>query len=365
MQCYALIKTIEDIGYSSEILWEQGTILKNYDFRIRKILITSFRLLLHPKLICSTVSNVADISTKVCSENTTAMFNEFSSKYIRQRKLPHRQLKKTAYSDEYFKFVCGSDQIWSSTTLYNDPLLYLRFAPKEKRIAYAPSIGRDYIPDFNSRTMKKYINGVNHLSVREKTGNKLIKELTGRYAEVVLDPTLLIEKDDWAKIARIDESDGSDEKYVLCYFLDCPSKKVQQQIYEFAKNMNAKIIALSSRLEYLEKPIQVKYPDCGPQEFIGYVMRATHVCTDSYHGMIFSIIMQKSFYSFKRNYSFFDQSSRQISLLEILKLEDRYISSNAQPDILSKEIEYKYVEPILVSERKKSINFLKNALAGE
>lgn len=93
----------------------------------------------------------------------------------------------------------GSDQIWNSSTLYVDPLYYLRFAPKQKRVALSPSFGRNFIADYNKNKMKKWINDYPYLSVREDSGVKLIKELTGLEAQHLLDPTLIINSEEWRK----------------------------------------------------------------------------------------------------------------------------------------------------------------------
>lgn len=79
-------------------------------------------------------------------------------------------------------------------------MMYLRFAPKEKRVAYAPSLGRNYIPNYNKRTLKRYIADIPCVSVREDEGRRLIKELTGRDAKVVADPTLLMRSHEWDRL---------------------------------------------------------------------------------------------------------------------------------------------------------------------
>lgn len=70
-----------------------------------------------------------------------------SAAKLRRRFYPAKLWRQGKVGEIYDKFVCGSDQVWCTTTTYVDPLMYLRFAPQEKRIAYAPSLGRDYIPN--------------------------------------------------------------------------------------------------------------------------------------------------------------------------------------------------------------------------
>ena len=360
LQCYALCKAVKDIGYESEIVWETGNLSKNFDFRPNKIVASVWKLITHPKLLSSTLTNVSDLGSRVISEKTVELFDEFVSMEIVQKKFSHRELVRIAKTDEYSKVICGSDQIWCSTTLYVDPLMYLRFAPEKKRIAYAPSIGRDFIPDYNKRRMKKYINAIPHLSIRESAGARLIKELTGRDAEIVLDPTLLHTRSDWDLVKADVKADTS---YVLCYFLDAPSEETQKKITEFAKSRGLAVIALGQKLEYCEaQGVSVLYPDCGPREFLSYVEMADITITDSYHGMLFSIIYEKEFYSIERAYRQYDQSSRQKTVLSALSLEDRYLSPSDEMKFVTEPVDYGRVEKILAQRRKESIAFLKNAI---
>ena len=360
LQCYALCKAVSDLGYESEIIWESGNFSKNFDFRPVKIISSLFKLATHPKLWSSTITNVSDMNSRKISEKTVKMFDDFVKREITQRIFSHKELVKVAKSDEYEKFICGSDQVWCSTTLYVDPLMYLRFAPKDKRIAYAPSIGRDFIPSYNRRKMKKYISQIPHLSVRETEGQRLIKELTGLEASVVLDPTLLFEKSDWDK-QKIPYS--AKEGYLLAYFLDAPSKETQKELFDFAKEKGLKIVALCNALPYCEElGANVYYPDCGPGEFIGFIESASLVATDSYHGMLFSIIYKKQFFSIERAYRQYDQSSRQKTVLGLLNIENRYLNQGAEIPTESEEIDYGKIESILNNERQKSIEFLKKSI---
>lgn len=360
LQCYALCKAVSGLGYGSEIVWEKGNVSKNFDFRPMKIFSSLFKLLTHPKLLSSTMTNVNDMNSRKISEGTVALFNQFVQDEITQQFFSHRKLVKTAKGEEYVKFICGSDQIWCSTTLYVDPLMYLRFAPKNKRIAYAPSIGRDFIPDYNRRRMKKYISEIPHLSVREKEGQRLIKELTGLNAEVVLDPTLLRQKNDWDEL-KVEPN--IQEKYLLCYFLDAPSKETQEQIFHYAKEKNLEIVALGNVLSICEeKGLKVTYPDCGPKEFLGWIDKTEVVVTDSYHGMLFSVLYEKQFWAVERAYQQYDQSSRQKTVLDMFGVNGRYLAQGAEIPLEGEDIDYQKIGKILANERMRAMDFLKKSI---
>lgn len=357
LQVYALCEAVKSLGNEAEVIWEAGNLSTNYDFRPNKIIKTGLKLLTHPQLMKSTFSNIQYVQQHVISETTVRLFDEFVESHIRRTFYPAKMMNKRNVGKQYDKFICGSDQIWCTTTLYVDPLMYLRFAPKEKRIAYAPSLGRDYIPNYNKREMKKYILDIPDVSVRESMGQKLIRELTGRDVPVVLDPTLLVEKNCWDSVKTHLDSHSD---YLLFYFLSTPTEKTQLKLLEHIRQLKKSVIALNSRLEYLEGHVDVMYPDCGPKEFISFIENADCVITDSYHGMLFSIIYHKQFWSIEREYGEFDQSSRQLSVLDMLGLQNRYCRDS--DELIQERIDYTTVEQILLTEREKSLDFLRKAL---
>lgn len=357
LQVFALYQAIQRFGYESEVVWESGTLSKNWDFRPNKIMRTLFKLLIYPKLIWSTFNTAKTVNSKVIDSEKVERFESFVEKHFSRRFYSTKDLKRIAKTGEYYKFVCGSDQVWSSTTLYVDPLMYLRFAPSEKRIAYAPSLGRDYIPDYNKRIMRRYIKDIPYVSVREEVGQKLIYKLTGRDVPVVLDPTLLLTKDDWNELKTVEKHSG----YVLCYFLDSTSDEVIKRIEEICTLNNKTIINIGCPI-IQSGTVDVINENAGPSEFLGLVEKADMIFTDSYHGMLFSIIYQRPFWSIARNYGEFDQSSRQKNVLSMIHLEDRYIDITNIESVSFEGIDYNAANVVLQQKRNFSIDYLKNAL---
>ena len=357
LQSYALCEAIKSLGYDSEIIWQKGALSKNNDFRPKKMIMSALRLLVHPSLWGKTLrmakgSKATD--TQIVSEMTLSMFDCFVDKHIQRRFLSYNEMKSYAGSDECHKLVCGSDQVWCSTTLYVDPLMYLRFAPKGKRVAYAPSIGRSYIPKYNRSVMRKYISEIDQVSIRESEGARLIEELTGKNVPVVVDPTLLLGKEHWENIAVPSEKSN----YILCYFLSDVSECVQKEIIKLAKERGKNVVGLKTRLADVENAVGVEYPDAGPAEFLGLVRDADLVITDSYHGMLFSLIFERQFYSVHRQSRDYDQSTRQRSVLEKLGINERYVID----ELGDGEIDYGKVNGILNLEINESIKYLDNAL---
>ncbi|QUO31261.1 polysaccharide pyruvyl transferase family protein [Faecalicatena sp. Marseille-Q4148] len=360
LQCYALCEAIKKMGYESEIIWEQGNVAKNYDFRPQKIFLTAMKMIFHPSLIAGVVKSMKEVKTKSLTEVTVKKFDAFVENHITQKLYSNKELSQIAKRDEYSKFVCGSDQVWCSTTMYVDPLMYLRFAPKDKRIAYAPSIGRNYIPNYNRAKMKKYISEIPYVSIREDDGQRLVKELTGREVPVVLDPTLLLGKKVWKELAYSDIKTKG--KYVVLYFLDEASEGNQKRIVEFLNQQGLDSYSIGVKMSYVEKYASVNSSDCGPNDFLNLIQNAEVVITDSYHGMLFSMIFERDFWAIKREYQQYDQSSRQITILKRLGLEERYV--NDCSNITKENINYVWVNKILQKMREASIDYLRTALEG-
>lgn len=357
LQVYALCEAVKKLGYNSEVVWQDGNMSKNFDIRPNKAIKTAFRLVMHPSLLWSTLKMIREVKSQVIDERKVKKFDDFVATHFIQSFYSAEEMEKMAAANKFCKFLCGSDQIWCTTTLYPDPMMYLRFVPKEKRVAYAPSLGRNYIPDYNKKILRKFINDVPCLSVREDEGHRLIKELTGRDALVVADPTLLLKSADWDKL-KIDIETPVD--YVLCYFLDEPSQDVKTSVCQYAHKSDKDIVILGT-MDNLDYPKdRVHHPIAGPGEFLSLISKASMVITDSYHGMLFAINYHKKFWSVERAYSQFDQSSRQLTVLNRLSMEERYVNGNI--NFTDADIDYTAVQAKIDEFVALSINYLKKSL---
>jgi len=357
LQVYALCQAVKSLGYDSEVVWQSGNMSRNFDIRPNKLIKIGFKLLLHPSLTMSILKMVSEAKKVIVDPKKVRLFDEFVANNFSQSLYTPEEIIGVAASDKYYKFVCGSDQVWATTTLYPDPMMYLRFAPKEKRVAYAPSLGRDYIPGYNKNTIRKYINDIDNVSVREETGRELIKQLTGRDVPVVADPTLLLRTQEWDALKCEVELP---ENYTLCYFLDEPSEEVKAAICKYVREHNKKVVVLG-HVDNIDIPSEdVIRPTAGPAEFLTITSKADMVITDSYHGMLFAINYHRNFWSVERNYSQYDQSSRQMTVLSRLNLEERYVKRNF--DFTDAPIDYDYVQARIDEFADMSMNYLKTAL---
>jgi hypothetical protein len=277
----------------------------------------------------------------------TTIFKRFSKEFLNEK--PFNQPNENSY------FIAGSDQIWNPHYNSDFKKYFLQFAPKDKRIAYAPSFGVSEIPEDKKEKYKKWLNEIPHLSVREKEGAKIIKELTGRDVPVLVDPTLLLKKEEWLEISKEHENKPK-SKYLLTYFLGTIPRDRKKLIKNIAKKYHLKIVRLADLKDK-------KTYTADPSEFIDYINSAEIFLTDSFHGTVFSILMETPFYVFQR-LGGKSMYSRIDTLLEMTNFKNREEKDiNLSNNLL--EVDFAHVDEILKKERQKSMDFLKNALNTE
>lgn len=265
---------------------------------------------------------------------------------------------------EYVAFICGSDQIWAP--ICYDSKYFLDFVEDtEKMIAYAPSIGIPEIEnDLIRDKMAQNIARFKHLSVREQQGADLIKKLTGQEAKVVLDPTLLLSNCEWDVYADTQNVEKlPTARYILCYFLG-DSKKYMKYVKALSARMGIPFYLIPQTVREKKSGNIIPF-EVGPREFVMLIKNATYVCTDSFHGMAFSINYNIPFSVFKR-FSDSDpknQNSRIFNLLRILQLESRLTDATEKyAEQIPTSCNFTAANERLSELKKESIKYLREAL---
>lgn len=284
----------------------------------------------------------------------TKLFKNFSAKYLNETDyaIDIDNIPKDLHTGYHF-FVSGSDQVWNPyTDKRHSSFNFLTFAPKHKRIAYAPSFGVSKISTEKKEDLKKWISGMHKLSVREEEGAKIIKELTGRDAIVLVDPTMMIEKDDWLSISKAD-SKKPDGDYLLTYIIGKIPRAKERKIRKFAKENGYTIVDLAMGSDWSDYIV-------GPSEYIDYINSARAVFTDSFHGTIFSILFNTPFVTFKRRGTY-AMNSRINTLLTKFNFMDRLEDNINLTKREVMDIDFSYVDAILAKEREKTYEYLKEA----
>ena len=354
LQACATKMILRELGYEGEILKLKGSLVAGRDVRVKKLATILFRSVFNRGGM-KNLKNYGDSVGKKMPEQSVALFDGFTESTLSPTALSYGALKKKARGEEYCAFVCGSDQVWNSAVLYVDPFYYLRFAPERKRIAFAPSFGRDFVPDYNKKKIAKYIDGFRRISVREASGEPIVSSLVGKRAEVLVDPTLAVSAEEWTRQLGLGE--GSGEKYLLTYFLDEPSVATVEKIRSISEAAGLKIV----NLPYIFENARLgETAVAGPREFVEFIKNASFVCTDSFHGTVFSMNFNVPFYTFERNYgNAGKQSARIESILKLMGMTERY-----EPECVEDcmDISFEGVNEALANERKRSRDYLSLAI---
>ena len=261
--------------------------------------------------------------------------------------------------DDYDAYIVGSDQVWNPGTGMNIELYFLSFTPKgKKRISYASSFGVTRIPTQYADKFNKLLNGLDFISVREEAGVKIVEEVAQRKAELVLDPTLLLDKEEWMKCSS--GYNPNNEGYVLIYEVH-PSEKIQQLALDYAQKNNLPVYRVGVRgmFNWETKGI-TNLVDIGPADFVSLFENADIVFTKSFHGTAFSVNLGRNFYTVLSRAG--KKNSRMTSLLSIMELESRILFQEDDEKISYEKYDVSKVQELLKAEREKSIGYLKTAL---
>lgn len=221
-------------------------------------------------------------------------------------------------------FVTGSDQVWNPN-YEGRAHEFLAFAPRAMRNSFAASIGASQIPPEARPYYGQYLSQMNYISVREERAAELVKELSGRDARLTLDPTLLLDREDWTGLVRRPQA-APDGPFICTYFLG----ELPPAVHRFAAEKDLPLCRLNDR----------DCPDlftCHPGEFLYMIQNAAYVLTDSFHAVAFSIKFRRNFYVFDRVEAGVESMfSRIETITRRFRLENRIQSRDAiaeQPEI--------------------------------
>lgn len=264
--------------------------------------------------------------------------------------------------DNYFAVLVGSDQLWAPMISFTY-ISTLRFAPDGiKRISYATSLGVSEYPKYAWRKAKDFWSRIDCLSVREKIGADIIRQVSGKEAKVVLDPTYLFTKDEWELL--VPPQKVIEDGYILCFFIG-DNPVIKNAAKKYAELNNLRLVTIMSNEVFVDDQ------DCAdeiligqsPEEFINLIRNADCIFTDSFHGLAFSVINEKQVYvTYRIRKGTASRNSRIDNILEIFDIKDRLLIDPERLFTVEDKIDYKKLNTILDEKRLDSLSFLKKAL---
>ena len=290
-----------------------------------------------------------------------ASFEHFLNETVPHSKNVYTNEDIQGCTEKYDCFITGSDQVWNG---YN-PAYFLDFVPSsKKKVSYSASISRDYLTDEQKEIFKNSLKDYDAVSVREPSSIKLIEDLSPVPVVSTLDPTLLLEREDWDKVSskRLIEED-----YVFCYFLG-DYKKTRKIANEFAKKHGLKIacIPYTAGIVLSDKKFgDYRLIDASPEDFISLIKHAKYIFTDSFHAVVFSHIYGKEFFVFNRDKRAL-MSGRIKDITSLFACPERYCGTSDKMTLEYIEglpaLDYSRETEEFVNKKRESIEFLENNL---
>lgn len=368
LQAYATKRILDKNNIANETI----NIDKNIDFKIGKIKFY-FSQIFNFNFIKQKYGMIKlriyiilkkDLKRKIRLRNNK--FQEFRKEFNLSLKARTYKELNTMSQKRYSDIIVGSDQLWLPINIIAN-YYTLNWVPEEiNKISYSTSFGISSIPKKYHQKYKYFLKRLNHISVRELEGVNLVKNLTNIDAQLVCDPTILLTKEEWNQIAS--KNTIINDKYILCYFLgnNIEHRKFAERLKE---KTGLKIVSLNHADEYVKYSEQ--YADIipyniGPREWLNLIKNADYICTDSFHGTVFSLLFNKRFFNFRRYSSKIKEhtNTRLDSLLTILDVSNKFILTGNEDieEILQYKIDYNKVNSNLELFRKKSQEWLLSSL---
>lgn len=318
LQALALQKAIISLGFDNEVI-DYVPYLETRKFDVLKYRVR------HPKEMFQKAISIAfGKSNNQSRLSRSKKFNEFIKENIKLgERQYHYDIDFKNNPPQYEGIIVGSDQTWNPCVAGNPDCLYLTFVKEPTwKGTYAPSISVPKLTENQINRLKRLTNDIDYLSCREEDGSEIIRKCTGKEVHTVLDPTMLITTEEWEKYVKTAEKPS---KYLLEYLLG-DNKTHRSEIQKIAKKLNLEIVSLP--YSYVDSDRKDGY-FAGPGEFLDLIKNASLICTDSFHGTVFSIIFKRPILAFEKhkNSDKKSENSRIQHLLQMFGVEDRLYSS--------------------------------------
>ncbi len=348
LQAYALQTTVEGLGCECDVI--------NFRTDRQKDLYTVFT---KRKGIKYLLKNASHLLYYKLLKGKYDKFESFLDKHIKLTDAQYQSLEGLESADfDYDYYISGSDQIWNPVPADFDWAYYLPFVKNAKRIAYAPSFGPfSSVGDEKTKEqLSKYLRDYDYISVREKGSKKNVKELINKDVQVVLDPTLLLEKEKYDDL--VCKETLVNGEFIFLYTLFATPEIIQVAKY-FSKQLKLPIVVSNFSNQYDCINPFTKCFSSGPKEMLWFIKNAKLVLASSFHGTVFSIIYNKPFYAIGGN-----RDARISTLLDITELSERSVDKNNMQRKTNNVFDINFHEAMqkLDKERQKSMDYLRKAL---
>jgi len=347
-----------NIGSMLQAYALQTYLEKNYNYKVEFIDYSSpaqrNMYSISPKLN-KNEKNLKKIAKKIKDFLRLPFYPLLKTRFDDFEKFKHRYLKLSDHNYifskeidelefEYDYIFLGSDQIWNVNCIDFTDVYFADFQTSATLVAYAPSLGGKNIitSDVDLEGIKKLISKIEYLSVRESNGKYWLEELTDRSVDILLDPTLLLDKKSWHSFLDKHSSPPHYENYIFFYGIPF-SNKTYPVLEQISKKLGLNVVMIDAKswiVNYCAFRGFLLEKHCSPLDYLSLIKNASMIITTSYHGTIFSTIFEKNFWTLTFQETNVEDD-RIPTLLDQLGLEDRFINLEDVNNIdLTKVVDY-------------------------
>lgn len=300
LQAYALEHFLLENGYDTEVIDYDDANTKNpiYPTLVSRCEQYSFQEILIK--VWEMLSEKINRSFHKKIAKRKILFKEFVRNHITHSQLVNDSMLMELVR-KYSVFIVGSDQVWNPNALRKLYLQDFKHSCNSTVISYAASISRNFLSEKEKGCMIPAISAFDALSVREKSAKQLLLDYgIKKDIKVVCDPVMLLTTTDWDKVASPRQIE---KPYVLMYaFSRCPFLEEVIAYYK-EKNVDCYYIPYAKlQPNSFDEHIPMnQLMDIGPSQFVSLIKYAEAVITDSFHGIVFSIIYKRPIYVYERD----------------------------------------------------------------
>ena len=352
LQTYALQNFVCGLGkeYGEEIDYKVINVMPSAQKKLYSIYKKGFN-------VTNLVKNTVAFLNYSKLKHRQQAFEEFLNKYISLTAFCEDETSLLQATEGMEYCISGSDQIWNVRTVDFESYYYLDFAKSAKKISYAASFGPLEI-DWTKYDAEKYrnlLNAYDYISTREAGSAKNVKLLIDKEAEIHVDPTLLLDREEWRRIQS--EANYRKGQYILMYCLE-PSKAQLRLVKAISKKLHLPVVI--TRYNNKNDIVNgfVKKYGTGPRDFLALIDNAALVITSSFHGTAFSLIYRKKFFVLNGK-----TDNRISDILSKTGLLERSLEDESDLGKVSlEEVDFTQAEDFLTEQKQKSGEYLKDAL---
>ena len=294
---------------------------------------------------------------KIRKENHILLKGQILLNYIRSHSYFKRFRKKyiqfTRMNSDINKMIVGSDQVWNTEINGGDAHYFGDFY-KGKKYAYAASFGYAKVPEQYVDVLKPLLEQFERIGVREEEGVNILNEQFGLSAEIVLDPIFLLTREEWKRVFKLHNIEK--EKYLFIYIIG----NISCDVNNFIKNNYNDRLCINYNNCYIQDEL-IKNKCCSePDKWLAYIYYSTINVTNSYHGVIFSILFNKKFvlyYTVKQHFL-----CRLWGIFDLLEIEGDIIDLNNEEKIFIPKLNYDLINKKILILKNKSEGYLNKIL---